>query len=125
MKKTIQQYAQFSAVVGTAAIMFGCASTPAPREQMAVSKQAIANAFSAGGSEYAPVEMKSAQDKLDLANRAMGKEDYDNARRYAEQAQADARLAETKAQSAKAQKSANAIQEDVRVLRDELNRKTK
>ena len=108
-----------------AALVAACASTPAPTEQMAVSKSAIANAVSAGGPEYASVEMKSAQDKMDGANRAMAKEDYDVARALAEQAQTDARLAEKKAHSAKAQKAAAVMQDDNRVLREELNRKTK
>lgn len=107
------------------ALVAGCASVPPPTEQMAVSKSAIANAVSAGGSEYASVEMRSAQDKMDRANRAMGKEDYEDARRLAEEAQADARLAEKKAQSAKAEKAASVTQDDIRVLRDEMNRKTK
>jgi hypothetical protein len=104
-------------------VLAGCASTPAPTEQMAVSRSAVANAVSAGGTEHAAVEMKSAQDKMDRANRAMGKEDYDEARRLAEQAQADARLAEKKAHSAKAEKAAAVTQEDTRVLREEMNRK--
>ena len=102
-----------------------CASTPAPTEQMAVSKLAIANAVSAGGSEHAPTEMKSAQDKMDGANRAMAKEDYDVARVLAAEAQTDARLAEKMAQSAKAQKAAAVMKDDNRVLREELDRKTK
>jgi hypothetical protein len=108
-----------------AAITVGCASVPAPTEQMAVSKSAIANAVAAGGAEYAAVEMKSAQEKMDGANRAMAKEDYADARWLAEQAQADARLAEKKAQSAKAQKAAGVMEEDLRVLREELARKSK
>ena len=121
--KTNGSYALLA--VGALALVAGCASTPAPTEQMAVSKSAIANAVSAGGPEYAAVEMKSAQDKMDRANRAMAKEDYDVARSLAEEAQADARLAEKKAQSEKAQKAALVMQEDARVLREELNRKTK
>jgi len=105
-------------------ILGGCASTPPPTEQIAVSKSAIHNAASAGGAEYAPAEMRSAQDKLDRANRAMQKNDYDEARQYAEQAQADARLAEQMANSAKARKSAAVMQDDIRVLREELARKT-
>jgi hypothetical protein len=101
----------------------GCASVPPPTEQMAVSKSAVANAVSAGGAEYAPVEMKLAQDKMDRARRAMEKEDYENARWLAEEAQAYARLAEKKAQSAKAQKAAIVMQDDIRVLREEINRK--
>jgi hypothetical protein len=123
--KTNRSYATLLALGCALALVAGCASTPAPTEQMAVSKSAIANAVSAGGPEYAAVEMKSAQDKMDGANRAMAKEDYDVARALAEQAQTDARLAEQKAHSAKAQKAAAVMQDDIRVLREELNRKTK
>ena len=114
-----------SAIACAAVIAAGCASAPAPTEQMAVSKSAVANAVAAGGTEYAAVEMRTAQEKMDRANRAMDKEDYPTARRLAEEAQADARLAEKKAQSAKAEKAASVTQEDTRVLREEMNRKTK
>jgi hypothetical protein len=69
--------------------------------------------------------MKSAQDKMAQANRAMDTEDYEDARRFADQAQVDATLAEKKAESAKAQKAAIALGDDIRVLRDEINRKSK
>lgn len=120
-----QRHLAFSAIGCAAIVVAGCASVPPPTEQMAVSRSAIANAVSAGGSEYAPVEMRAAQEKMDLANRAMGKEDFENARRLAEAAQADARLAEKKAESAKAQKAASVTQDDIRVLREEMNRKGK
>lgn len=123
--KTCRNHGRAFALACAFTLVAGCASTPAPTEQMAVSKSAIANAVSAGGPEYAAVEMRSAQDKMDGAHRAMAKEDYDVARTLAEGAQADARLAEKKAHSAKAQKAAAVMQEDSRVLREELNRKTK
>ena len=109
----------------SALFLIGCANIPPPTGQMAVSKSALANAMSAGGSEYAAVEMKSAQDKLDRANRAMEKKEFEDARWLAEQAQVDARLAEKKAHSAKAQKAVAMMQDDIRVLREEINRKTK
>ena len=123
--KSNRSYAMLLALGCALAITAGCASTPAPTEQMAVSRAAIANAVSAGGPEYAAVEMKSAQDKMDRAGRAMAKEDYDIARSLAAEAQADARLAEKMAQSGKARKAAAVMQDDARVLREELNRKTK
>jgi hypothetical protein len=113
-------------VAGGCAAIFvagGCASNPAPTEQMAVSQSAIANAVSAGGAEYAPVEMRGAQEKMNSADAAMHKKDYADARRFAEEAQADARLAEKKAESAKAQKAAAVTRDDNRVLREEMNRK--
>jgi acyl-CoA synthetase (AMP-forming)/AMP-acid ligase II len=108
-----------------AALMLGCASVPAPTEQIALSKAAVANAVSAGAPEFAAPDISSAQDKLARANLAMVAEDYESARWLAEHAQVDAELAAAKARSAKAQKAAFAVQEDSRVLREELNRKSK
>ena len=121
------QWYRVAGAIGCAAVlMAGCASSgPKPTEQIAVSKSAVANAEAAGGNEYAPVEMRTAQDKMDRAHRAMDKEDYVNARWLAEEAQVDARLAEKKAHSAKAQKAAIVMGDDIRVLRDEINRKSK
>lgn len=124
----ISKYQWYRAVSGiglAAAVVAGCASVPAPREQIEVSKAAVANAVGAGGPEFAPAEMRTAQDKLDRANQAMAAKDYERARWLAEGAQVDAQLAVTKARSAKAQKAAYAVQEDSRVLREELNRKSK
>jgi hypothetical protein len=126
--KNVSKYQWYRAVGGiglAAAIVAGCASVPAPTEQIAVSKAAVANAVGAGGPEFAPAEMRAAQDKLDRANQAMAAKDYERARWLAEEAQVDAQLAVTKARSAKAQKAAYALQEDSRVLREELNRKSK
>jgi hypothetical protein len=59
------------------------------------------------------------------AERAMVDKNYELARTLAEQAQVDAQLAGAMARSAKATKAAEALQEDSRVLRQELDRKTK
>ena len=83
---------------------------------------AVTNATSAGGNEYASEDMRAAQDKLNRAIQAMTAEDYKNARVLAEQAQADAQLAESKARAAKASKAALAVQEGNHVLRKEINR---
>ncbi|NOU21028.1 MAG: DUF4398 domain-containing protein [Methyloglobulus sp.] len=103
-------------------LMAGCAGIPAPTEQMAVSRAAVSNAASAGGNEFAPLQLKSAMEKMDNAERAMTEENYLQARQLAEQAQADAQLATTTARSVKAQKAASALQEDNRVLRQEIDR---
>ena len=101
----------------------GCSSlkTPATAD-VAVSKAAVENAGDAGGAEFAPVEMSAARTKMALANQAMAAKDYKTARDLASQAQADAKLAQAKANSAKAQTIANSLQEDIRVMREELDR---
>lgn len=116
-----------TAMCGLALVMFaGCSSlkTPATAD-VAVSKSAIENAASAGGAQYAPAEMTSARDKLALANKAMQAKDYRLAVDLAGQAQADAKLAQGKANSAKAQAAADALQDDIRILREELDRAAK
>lgn len=112
-------------LLGIAAVLtIGCSSlkTPATAD-VAVSKAAVENAAGAGGVEYAPVEMTAARDKMALANKAMAAKDYKLARELAAQAQADAKLAQAKAGSAKAQAAADVLQDDIRVLSEELERK--
>lgn len=111
--------------VAAAIFMAGCASNPGPIEQMAVSRAAVSNANSAGANEFAPLQLKSAMEKMDGAERAMAGRDYVRARLLAEEAQVDAELAAAAARSAKAEKAADAMQEDNRVLRKEIDRKTK
>ena len=55
----------------------------------------------------------------------MADKDYKLAVDLAAQAQADAKLAQSKANSAKAQAAANALQDDINVLRSELQRNNK
>lgn len=106
-----------------AVLVAGCASIPAPTEQIAVSKAAVDNATSAGGNEFAPVQLQSALDKLNAAERAMAIEENLKARQLAEQAQVDAQLAAATARSAKAQKAASELREGNRVLHQEIDRK--
>lgn len=111
------------AIISVLAIsMIGCASMPAPTEQLAVSKAAVTSAARNGGNEYAPLELKSAMEKMDGAERAMAEEDYPLATRLAEQALLDAKLAQTKTDLAKMQKSVDDSEESNRVLREEIER---
>lgn len=104
----------------------GCSSMKTPATaNVAVSKAAVENAAGAGGAEYAPIEMSAAREKMALANQAMAAKNYKLAADLALQAEADAKLAKSKADSAKAQAAADALQEDLRVLRIELDRASK
>lgn len=120
--KSHQMMHKIGVTMAAAIFVAGCASVPAPVEQMAVAKVAVSNATSAGGNEFAPLPLKSAMEKMDAAERAMAEENYELARQLAEQAQVDAQLAAARARSAKAQKAASALQEGNRVLRREIDR---
>ena len=104
--------------IGSSLLLAGCAGDP-PSDQIAVSKSAVNEAVSSGGTEFAAVETKSAQDKLKQAELEVIEENYDEAKRLAEQAEWDARLAVRKTQAAKAEKALQDAQEGVKELREE------
>ncbi|MEX5744197.1 DUF4398 domain-containing protein [Massilia sp. X63] len=107
-----------------ALVLAGCASpqkAPATAD-VAVSRNAVENAVSAGAAELAPEEITAARDKMMRANAALAAKDYKLARELAVQAQADAKLAQSKARSAKATAASQALDEDLRVLRQEVDR---
>jgi Domain of unknown function (DUF4398) len=111
--------------LGLALLMLAaCASTPPPLEEMAVANAALAHAAGAGSTEGAPAEMALARDKMNRANRAMTAKDHDTALTLAQQVLVDAQLAEAKTEAGKARKSAQALQDASRALREEMSRKT-
>jgi outer membrane murein-binding lipoprotein Lpp len=107
--------------LGSSLLLAGCAGNP-PSEQLAVTKSAVNAAVTAGGTEFAAVEMKSAQDKLKQAEQQMHDQNYAEAKRLAEQAEWDARLAERKSQAAKAEKALNDARQGVEEMREESMR---
>jgi hypothetical protein len=89
---------------------------------VAVSRNAVENAVSAGAADLAPAEINAAREKMLRANAALAAKDYALARSLATEAQADAKLAQSKSNSTKAQAAAAALDADLRVLRQEVER---
>jgi hypothetical protein len=102
--------------------LFACVTAP-PTEQVAVARAAVEDAVAAGATELAPLELKTAQDKVEQMAVAMQAHQFDSARRLAEQAQLDAKLAETKARAAKADKAARELEQGISILRRETQPK--
>ena len=73
----------------------GCGGAP-PMDTISPAEIAVNRAIEAKAGEYAPLELRQAQEKLDAARQAMNDEEYEQAHRLAEAAQEDARLAEVK-----------------------------
>ena len=113
----------FLITAACALLAAGCASTPVPNAELAVSIAALSHATAAGAPELAPLEMRMAREKLERAQLAMGQRDYDGARMLALESQADAQLAESKTEAIKARKAADESQAASRALREEMNRK--
>ena len=108
--------------VSSTLALAGCAGDP-PTTQLAVATQALNAAETAGATEFAPVEMQSARQKMNDAEKADFEKDYKKAKNLAEQAEWDARVAERKAQAAKVQRAVDDAEHSVEELRNEGLRK--
>ena len=71
---------------------------------------------------YAPVELQVAREELDSARVALDVREYGRARRLAEQALADARLAEVRAGTLGARETARDLRMSSEAVRDEAVR---
>jgi Domain of unknown function (DUF4398) len=80
-----------------------CSSVPAPVAEMSAAQTAVTSAEEADAAQHAPTDLDRARDKLIRAQAAMQEEDNTEARRLAEEALVDARLAEAKARAETAQ----------------------
>jgi hypothetical protein len=97
-----------------------CASAPLPHEQISMSKAALNRAISADATQYAPLQMKTAQDKMSQLDRAVGEKDYAKVRVLAQQIEVDANLAERTARTARADQQLKAAKEGINVLKQEM-----
>jgi hypothetical protein len=110
------------AAASALALLGACASTPPPMEQLAVGKAAVEKASGPAAAE-APVELAAARDKINRANVAYANKDYTLARQLAEQAEADASLAEAQARAVRSSTALSEVRESIRQLREEMARK--
>ena len=85
-------------------------------------KASVEAAQTAGAAELAPVELNMARDKLGQATLAMRDKKYIEARRLAEQADADAQVARTKATAERSRKAAEEVSASLRTLRQQLDK---
>lgn len=116
---------RYSTAVLAIAALAACSSTPPPTEQMAVSRATLQRVQAAPNvAADAPVELQRARDKWVQAEKAMSNKDYDQARRLAAEAGADARLAESKADAATSAASMEQVQGSIRALQEEIDRRT-
>ena len=67
-------------------ILSGCSSTPPPIEQLSRADAALGDATAAETLQHAPLELRSAQQKLAQAQQLLEQKDYLGARYLAEQA---------------------------------------
>lgn len=122
MISTFPRLGRAAAALIPLALVAACATTPPPTDLMSRANSALSEAEQSGARQHAPLEMRFAREKYAAAQSAMGREDYQEARRLAEQAIANARLAEAKADAADARAAAQEVRKSVEALRRELLR---
>ncbi len=123
-KKKMAEYISIMAVFLCVLAIGSCATNgKVPSEKIRNAAQAIDRARQNGAISYAPLEIRLAEDKLKAAEEAMKKEEYETARRLADEALVDAQIAEQKAQGAKSQEAVQELQKTVDTLRRELEQK--
>ncbi len=103
------------------ALMAGCSTTPPPVAELAAAKAAVERAEQPAA-RHAPDELLAAQRKLTAAQSALRSEDFERARRLADEAAIDARLATAISESSQAKMSLDQVKEGIATLKQELQR---
>jgi hypothetical protein len=100
----------------------GCSAARPPVAQVAQAELAVSQAAQSKAPVYAPADLRIAREKLASAQHEMVIDDYDDARRLAEQAVIDAQLAQAKANASEAQYNAEEVRKTIATLRSEATR---
>lgn len=100
-------------------LLAGCASDPAPHEQMRLTERALEQAAAVGATPSLET-FKLAQERFGLAQKNMREEDYRRARMLAEQAELDARLAEALTLRHDSEQAISALELRIERVRKEL-----
>ncbi len=103
-----------------ALLSIGCAAPTAVSDRLQIAREALAHATNAGGNEYAPMEMRSARERVEQARVAQAAGDNGLTTALSQEAIVDLQLAEAKVRSQKAQQASNELREDRRVLDREI-----
>jgi len=111
-----------AACAATVLTLAACASNPVADEKIAVAKASVQRAEGSGAPELAPRELAGARDKLARAEQANSARDLLPATQLAEQAEADAQLAEATAQQERSHKAAMEFDASMETLRQESMR---
>ncbi|OCR23724.1 lipoprotein [Pseudomonas syringae] len=101
------------------ATLVGCASDPAPIEQLKLTEKAVEQAKAVGATDEQP-ELQTAEEKLIQVRADMANKSYKQARMSAEQAELDARLAEARVLTAKSQEQITQLNTRLNRLRKQL-----
>jgi hypothetical protein len=111
--------------LGAYGLEAGCATeSPIPTEQLTRARTLVEQADKTNAQQYAPADLQRAHDELSSADKAVSDRRYNDARRYAEEAQVDADLASARGSSGEAQHAAQEVRRSIDSLKQESDRRT-
>jgi hypothetical protein len=101
------------------ALATGCAGNP-PKEAIASAQTLVERAEQEGAAQFAPRPLREAKDKIERAESEVNDDDYGDARRLAEQAQVDAKLAAVESDRAKTREAVAELGRTVQAMESEI-----
>tara|TARA_R100000306_G_scaffold62572_1_gene73923 strand:- start:28976 stop:29308 length:333 start_codon:yes stop_codon:yes gene_type:complete len=101
-----------------------CASAPKPDRQLVLAESRISEAKNNEAYQYAPVEIKNAEQHLTAAREALAKGNNLEARRLLEKAEKEADFAVTKSELAREEKTVKEVRAAIKDLKREINTNT-
>jgi hypothetical protein len=113
------------AVTLAALLSVSCAAPTAVSDRLQIAREALVHATNAGANDYAPMEMRSARERVDQARLAQASGDSSLTEALSQEAIVDLQLAEAKVRSQKAQQASNELREDRRALDREIQNNPK
>ena len=117
---------KLAAIAATVVLaMAGCANQPLKSDKLQLARESVEQVTGMGGNEFAPAEMQAARERVDFARTALTAGDLARADTLSDEALVNTRLAQTRIQSAKAQKAASELGQGRRALQIEIQNNTK
>ena len=120
MTSVSQRLRRSAWAVIVAGVLTGCATPQPPAVKISLARDAVGRALAAQATQFAPLEMKTAQDKLARMDQAIGEMKYVEVDALADQIEADASLAEAKANAVRKQQVLKQAREGIQVLKQEM-----
>lgn len=102
--------------------LIACSTGSPPRQEMALTQASIRSAVAAGADEHASKPLRSAQQRLEKAQRLINSKKYDDATRQLQLALADAELAEATAEAQNSAIANNELQQSIDLMKEEIAR---
>ena len=121
-KSTVVQWWIAGPLLSGALGISACATAQPPVASLSRAELAVRQASESNASQYAPMELQSARERLDEARLALDAREYERAHRLADQALADASLAEARSETESMRQTARDLRLSSGELRDEAAR---